>query len=364
MLLHIDSSVSRALTSNDSTTFLELVALAHREGKHLVTGASDTLRTLASSSQVAASTRGALLAMASKAVQWNALRQLLPFYIEVGSGAQFLNVTSGSQVQSILRVEIDWLTDSELLQRPVILTENGTDAETYIQLAQAFVRSKGWNIKLELDPQGAGGSTTARELTKVMGRKRACLCVVDSDRSCPQCGLGSTASAVQSVGAGSGIHQSRIIGAREIENLLPVKLLEMALPDSYSRQLAQYMELQSLSAEAVTYLDMKKGLSAGRILRMPISSHERNFWVAIDEQAQIALARYAHCTSPVSCVDSSCVCVLCKPFGDSVLEKALVALKKCSPRTLSQLGIGDTSVLGKLCLDLVAFGCSAGPSRT
>jgi len=364
MLVFVHKSVVQLLSEDAQTAlravrFLEYVAMAHREGKHIISGAPDTLAAIARAPNLGASTSGSFRSMAARAAESNGLRRVLPFYVEVGHGNEFLNAVETTPQRRVLRVDVDWFDDSAVVQAAVLLAENGRDAEVYLELARLLVLKNRWNVRIQLEPRGAGGSNLAREFGAALRAKRPCLCIADSDKGCPGCKLGSTARAVRKVDATSGIHHAVVISARELENLIPLDILALAME---SAGVSPYRLLDRLHADAALFVDLKNGMRAGEVASYAPGTPAATFWARVDALARKGLPNYGDCSNSPTCTALACKCVLIPPLGESVLDKVLEILRR-SLRTLLATMNFERGSLEQVCLDIVAFGCASAAAR-
>jgi hypothetical protein len=367
MLVYIDESIVPLLNAGGQGAvpvlrFLDYAAMAHREGKHIVTAEPSTFAGLSAGTQIPQSIRGSLRSAAARAAEANGLKRVLPFYATVGHGAEFLNAFAPQSVQRILRLDVDWFDDSLTIQAPVLLAENGRDADLYIEMARILARKNRWNIRILLDPSGAGGSNLAREFATALRRKRACLCIADSDQCCSACQLGATARNVAKVNATAtwGVHHALVTKGRELENLLPQELLAAAF-EGDSDRVERLGRLRAMDPGAALFVDLKAGLRAGAIEAMVTGTPDRSFWASVDAVARKQLQPYGSCDS-TACERPVCKCILIPGLGEHTLDRVLDVLRKAARQFLDALSF-EAGNLEELCLNVIAFGCANPPLR-
>lgn len=128
-----------------------------------------------------------------------------------------------------------WLQRKGRLDPTVIGGEHLDDAEWYVWLARAWaVRLRAGSLvaddELSLDPRLLGGGSAERVIRQEGTYGRLMLAIVDSDSNCPEDKLGQTATdalkAVRNLPQDAAPAHVEPLMARDVENLLPLPLLE------------------------------------------------------------------------------------------------------------------------------------------
>lgn len=372
MLVYIHPSIGDAIREDGddaslAITVLELLAMAYREGKHIVCGDALALREIAGTHRLSEMARGTLRKIASKCSEANGFRSQLPFSIEVGRGTEFLNQVESRGSTRILRLDVRWLDDSSRVQRAVMVTENLSDSELYSSLAAAFATARRWKVRIALDRRGGGGSTLAQTLDSLASERLACICIVDSDKISPASSLGETARHVLKVDTVPGWQHVIITEVREVENLIPLTLIEDALGIDASLAAERHHDLQRVGAAAAWYYaDLKNGTRLSCVQKLPATSPARLFWDGIEAKARaLAEVRSDRCNDPVECTVERCGCFLVLGFGDAMLSRVSEYLLTVSSHRIAQrAGLDDRRELAQLCSEIIAFGCALPASST
>ena len=333
MLFAIDGSLADPLEAGSRPTdaiidAVSNLALARREGKHLVFADRRTLRACAESAWLSDRVRRVFNHLLDNLPQMKTYLENLPRRVEVLAADGIFESRSQSGCK-VIRISASYLSDSSILQAAVFLGENLTDTRFYRQLAEIYGSwSKLGNVTLRCEPHGGGGQTTCDEYLSIRSRRnRLCLCIVESDRKTPCDGLGGTARAAQGV-HNSGVQplcELIVLSARAVENIIPTRMYEQAVWGDNAR-MAGVLFLEDLESSEFTdarlYLDVKGGLRLGEILHAPEASAFREYWGPVAARAQ-ATARDVDpgCWSEPKCnCPRDCCCVVAHGMGESILE--------------------------------------------
>lgn len=337
MLVWLDESVLTAdLASNQSAChgITELFNAVYR-GDHFVLGRRATLRQLAQNESLSSATRSVIATTESNFAQFGRL-------IEVFS--RKLTVTYGKS-HGIKRCEADqWEISldqvaSDAVNKSVLLAENLRDCDVYKYAAEHYRISESLApcaIKIELS--GGGGSTTPDALQNLtVNEHRWCLCITDSDRFSPHDGLSLNAQKCREI-ADDGLFVVKHINllVREIENLIPLGLLEQAMPHEHADAWSWHRDqLMGVCPDIHDYCDLKEGTSLAKILREPEGSPRREFWTIHVSTLRLASLVALPCEDANQCgePDKACSCMVTNGFGKVLLKSVIAHLKNCSPHS-------------------------------
>ena len=377
MLFVIDSSLADPLErdSRPNDAVIDAasnLALARREGKHLLFAERRTLRACAESQWLSERVRGVYRHLLDNLPQMKTYLDNLARRVEVFATDGIFECASQSGC-TVIRVSASLLRDFSVLEKSIMLCENLTDTRFYRQLAETYCHwSRLGNPMLRYEPRLGGGQTTSETYESVRSsRSRLCLCIVDSDRTTPSGSLGSTAQAAEDVHT-CGVQplcELIVLNARAVENIIPTRMYQEAVWGDNNR-MAGVLFLEDLessdSAEARLYLDVKGGLRLGEILHAPEESAFRRYWEPVARRAQ-ATARSVDtdCWADPKCNSRrQCRCVVAPGMGVSILEHVADFLDSKSTHKKAQLVDEplreEWESIGEV---IVAWCCGSSPLR-
>ena len=143
MLIRIDYSVvSNAVSSKtwpqDILLALELLAIARREGKHVIISDIKTLEVIRQCEHLPQSTRDIYNKIYSSFSQSNAYFSIVNRYIEITNPCHTPSISSHSGKQ-VIRVPPSFFNDSMNVQKAILLCEHSSDTSLYEAIAKAFL---------------------------------------------------------------------------------------------------------------------------------------------------------------------------------------------------------------------------------
>ena len=137
-----------------------------------------------------------------------------------------------------------------------IVENSQYDGQFYLTLCDSFadVLRQGRNIRL--DVTNGGGDTTGQVYRQNTLTVAPVICVIDSDRSCPQCPVGETAAHVEEqVGGEVGrICRAEILPVRSAENFIPSEIISDIYSDNIDLS-QRYEAVQRLEVQAAQRKD-------------------------------------------------------------------------------------------------------------
>ncbi len=222
--------------------------------------------------------------------------------------------------------ETAWQTSTEEIARAgirpvVLLAENSVDARIFIHAAKHYLLSeKLGTLSLSLEDRNGNGSGIAAELENLIRRKTEwCLCIPDSDRCCPEGGLGINAQQCATVTkAASWPVTYRTTSGRELENDLPRTALDKVAAERVANWRDQTQFLEESCGQAIfAYADIKKGTRPCHIQQFAKGSKERMYWESANERYANSLPESLACPRDGECKDQP-ACALLPPVGDGV----------------------------------------------
>lgn len=185
--------------------------------------------------------------------------------------------------ESITCVNISFAGNHTFLgNKSCIMGEDRTDGVFFEILAKKYLRAK-CNLPesfITLGIRGGGGSQTGISHVELCKEQsNFCLCIVDSDKESPNWQFGSTASKCLeenkrlNLNGGKYLGRLVILECREIENLLPLKLIALIHPNLQLMELINSNHHELIDCYA--YIDLKKGVNVKTI--MDVKKTDPNF---------------------------------------------------------------------------------------
>lgn len=211
------------------------------------------------------------------------------------------------------------IINSNLLYPPILLGENLTDCELYVNaIAQYYTelpRSlREIRLSQRFEPGGGNNTHTSYSRHKSLSLD-LCLCIVDSDKSCPTESSGDTAKFVQNVDKNdqSPYCSHLLIDAYSAENLLPLDEINRQYKiGKNEQQIADFNVVENIrKLPSWRYLPLKKGIK-GKDLKS--SSARSAYW-----NAQLSLIG----VKTLCCSTSNCECQIVPNLNEKTLARSL-----------------------------------------
>ena len=376
MLIDIDLKIyaqddSHVLSEIHINSLINL-SIAWREGKHIVTGSRETLDYIRNNAKLSPKQRGCFDHMYKDTTVHGALKSQLLRHIEAVAGLSLPELKHFGDKKTI-RLPLEFFHDSETIQKTVLLTENVNDQLLYGIMLSVFMCSK--NISgsyCSHEPIGGGGSTTQNPYkTYQNSMNRLCLCILDSDRKFPKGPIGNTARSVKDIDVDDKPHtELMILDSREIENLIPTKLLkEMPSQNHSFGESIVRLELieESNSGWLRNFLDFKKGTKLGKILLLGHNTDEYKAWKDYFDTIDLNTIN-KNCINSKSCMknesNNNCECFISLPFCEGILGMSCEHLDSMSPEKIMECLCKYTKPEWEKIGGLIFAWCFAGPKRS
>ena len=342
MLIRIDRSIVETEIyphswSNETITALENLALARREGKHLIIADRETLEKIGQCKDLSKNTIVIYNKILNNVSKYKAYLSTVTLYLEIQKSCLEPSLKNINSL-SIIQVPLKFFQDSEQIQKTILLCENAIDANFYEILTRVFILWKRRKVSLSFEVRGGGGTTVKTEYDNILNeQKRFCLCLLDSDRSSPNDSLGETAKQTlekyNSLDPRCIRTQVFVLDVREIENLIPLSILSQICEDIQRQQALKLLEtIQNCSAKDIRdVLDMKEGLKFKKIIDKS-SLIVREFWQdKITELQNLKIIDIHPKCKTWECNNKNeeeiCTCQIAYGFGNKILENSLTCME-------------------------------------
>lgn len=364
MLIALHSSLVQELTADVTSEGLENLAQARREGRHMLFADRNTLEAIIAADHLSSRSRATYNVVYNRLAEKKSFASSLCRIVEIVSDS-YGPIASRANGEAItIQIPIGAL-DSELVQRTLLLGENLTDMPFFDWMAKVYAhRRRMGSVQLSFDATTGGGSTTASVYSAIQSAaRRLCLCVADSDQKSPNGAVGTTARMLKKVdNAERPMAELAILNAREIENLLPLPVLSGAHGVDPAAIFGLERLASSSAAHARVYVNVKEGTSVERILRFPVTSPDRTYWLhVLSTLAKEMQHLRGECVTSETCgAPDGCSCVINTGLGPNILERASKVCEQMSPKKLAEcldsLSVAEWDRIGALVL---AWCCGA-----
>lgn len=391
----IRDALPELLRGADTRAALSNLALAHREGKHIVSGPAALLGALAQTKDLPEEVRGTYREIKAKHSEQRAIRDAVRYYASIEpEGEDFRCEVIGSTTR--FHVSLSWFDESAKVQASRLVAEDRDDALIYCHAAQAFayrhIARRG--ISPRFQSYGGGGSSVEDAL-RDHAREGLTVAVVDGDVQWdaervkmptrlqggtrhPAIVEGGTASkarrAVEELASKKEkkICDVYVLPCHEIENLIPPSLVRDCLHSNDPRDLHDRCDLlHSLgflgAAAPLDRLDLKKGLCGHDITRCAAGHPKRRFLAGVfaDHRRRVPEPSAGWCDDLERCEAAKreeCRCVLFDGLNDVLLPRVARLLNDLTPQKVAEYLFTDGapsepawSEIGRL---LFSWGCA------
>lgn len=407
MLLHVlPSAVHAALAgprADDALAAIDNLLRAHHAGKHFVI--FDRGAEQLHSAKLSKRAGGTLQAILDTRFETKGLLGKLDAYVEVGFGDGFDGRREERGSSRVFRRDVHSFSDFEHAGRCVLLAEDATDADIYVELARACLFAR-YELALRpaLEPRGGGGSSLTDAYAGSVASGRWTLAIADSDRDAPGGAVGPTARALRdAVVMGSGHlfdlgEPSRnqhpplgergapgcalVLHARMLENLVPLHLYEATLTPEQAATRERMSELRRLHGpgprpEWVDHVHLKKGLRWRDVEKKRDAERgpgagepgrsAAHFWSGV-----CGSQGWTGCRQEVKCLEGDeCPCVVIPPLDQRAAARALSWLQTQPASRAAELWgflpaspVPAPGALVELAGWIVSFGFAPAAART
>lgn len=215
-----------------------------------------------------------------------------------------------------------------------LLTENDKDYAFYKIIADWYLRFElRGRFKLNFTHFLGAGSHCKPQFDRLSGNHPFLLCIVDSDRKHPQKGEGSTSAAFtqadRNINCG---HVVKILDVREVENLIPLKVLKRIFQNCDASLVDTVNEIENqiaINESFKLYFDHKDGISLFKAIEL--DNEYGNFWLPF-------LANIPKFNSLDCLLESTCYgrrdCPKISGLGEGLLRLAILNLGETHLRDL------------------------------
>ncbi|MGO4308539.1 hypothetical protein AB4Z35_01510 [Pseudomonas sp. KB_15] len=273
MILLIKETPDLTTKTSEKIIAIENILRSHGEGKHLLWMPHETISSLLKCDQFGFYSKKVLTELSSQVLETRELATKFKLKIVFDFSDQFkFSFYDGAWV-----LGFGHFRDSEVLQKPILLTENDDDAKIFVHGAKSYLfKEKIGNCDIKLEITSGGGDTTYKTFKRYSDEQvRFVACIIDSDKDHPKAPLGSTAKKFSKVKQGYSERQYfEMLDCHEIENILPIDLVrEIASTNCKSSLIFSNPKYYKFRK----YPDHKNGLTVKNAIADDFS-HKDNYW--------------------------------------------------------------------------------------
>lgn len=225
MILIIKESPDLSTKTTEKLIALENILKAHGEAKHLLWMPHNTATELLACEKLGFYSKKVLTELKSEVNETREITNKFKLKLTIDFSDQYkFKFEDGSWM-----LGFGHFRDSEVLQKPILLTENDDDAKIFVIGAKTYlIRERIGNCDIKLETSLGGGDTTYKIFKKYKDEQiRFVACIIDSDKEHPRAPLGSTAKKFAKLKQGyCEKTYFQILDCHEIENILPINILK------------------------------------------------------------------------------------------------------------------------------------------
>lgn len=240
---------------------LQRLLQAHYDGNHVVVIQRDTCLRIEASSLFSVREKATAQKIRIRYTEYGGLINTFPTYSSVREAG-----VAPVKERGVWSVPIRWIADRPL-DKSALICEDLYDADILEGAAKDFIFEKSLHsFDINVTKANGGGANTHKAFWNLaIGDQKISLCVVDSDKVSPNAAIGSVAKNCVDI-AGDGLFEVKLTLGRSLENSLPWRLINN-IPQ-HQPAVLELRRLGNASAEAVKFLDFKRGLYGHDIKEM------------------------------------------------------------------------------------------------
>ncbi len=250
-----------------------------------------------------------------------------------------------------------------------LIAENLTDADAYINAARHYLINNKLGGTICAEKIAGGGSTTPNVFrNQTINEKKWCLCITDGDKNYPGHKSSNMANSCEKVSnENHSISAHKSIEAKEVENIIPLKLIDDSIPSTHTYQWEEHKNrFFPLNVNGHLFCDLKKGTSYRDINHMHADTPERLFWDELISKAipslKINTACNEYCQNEKT---EACCCNISHGYGDNLLSEIVRNLKESTPHAVEKKIRNDPLFTQWLQIGEIVFNwvCAPNPIR-
>lgn len=268
MLIYISDEITQSVISNNKTSInaINIISLGRRHGKHILLSSRNNLKILKNCNQLNNDSIAVFSHLYENYPIIASIISKLSFYVKIVNGQNHMNLFTENNT-NILELSSDYFQDINIVTETVVIAENQSEIDFYEYISEYYKGINGLSlIPCNFNPMMGGGSTSHTVYSHEQEKEnRFCLCLADSDKLHPKSKLGNTVKLLlKADDETKKLSHLHYLTVREIENLIPLSILERVCKDdiNHNKGLESFKKiLTSSNYKDYLFLDIKKGLT-------------------------------------------------------------------------------------------------------
>ncbi|TCV07955.1 hypothetical protein [Vibrio crassostreae] len=324
------------LSSDDKVSALDNLLRSHRERNHIVMIPRSSLKIISEYPSFSLDAKKAIEELYDSTREYKALVDKLSVITKVdfSSTQDVTNTKNGTQ--DYITISYDFFLHSIRVQPTTLISENDTDHEMYLQIADGYLKSNSHlaSVGCTFQKNCGYGSHISKVYCDYKDEYKFAFCLVDNDRKYPEAPLGSTAGKFNKCDFNvSGTVELTLLSVRELESLIPTEILESLVCDGdYSSSFVDVLDkIRQLDIDSKgefrKYFDHKDGI----FLKDALKPRAKDFWKAFFKSENNISIK--DCFKTDECIDCGS-CVKINGLGDKTLENSINLIKRVNKRNL------------------------------
>jgi len=331
MLIWLDPSVLTGdfATDHETCAGIEAIFGAVYRGEHYALGERETLIALAGKQDLSSTTRTLINTVVQRLPTLGCIKEMVVTRLIVTNrqDARLRRVDSNRWEVPLKHIAM-WG-----VKKTALIAENLDDARAFEHAAKQYIAFARMSGDVALERFSGGGSTTHRCFDNlVKSEKRWCLCITDSDRFCPADDMNTTANHCKDVASCDSVASHVDFGAREIENIVPIRFLEEAIPPTRQWICEHHLNrFYRVRPDAHHFCDIKKGMTLKEVFSFPQGTPKRLFWDSVISDLRRSSAFSSDCIDASGCKEQNigpCQCHVTQGFGEGILRSVVDMLDR------------------------------------
>lgn len=222
--------------------------------------------------------------------------------------------------KTTLKLSFTRFVNSKMTRETMFLLENDFESGFYKFVANYYINHNNIPADLSFQDDNGGGSHISKRFSKLQKNNRFLLCISETDKKYPNAVLGVTASSLQKVKEVSKHARYFIIQVNEIENLLPLQVIESIEKHRNNDTNIWLEKLERCYPEARFFFDFKNGFRNRILKNTEAMSYWEQVFVATSIDTGIQLSKC--CNNHAENVKDKCIDFI-KGYGQSLLSDVL-----------------------------------------
>lgn len=379
MLFNItDKIIDNLETQKDHSSdllALERIALAYWNGNHLVFANPQVLERLKEFDFQKAFIKEIFRELYNKFPQTKSYLSSFSRRIDILPGVHIFR-RIGDADNFRLEISTDYIATGSIASKLKFISENPNDTKIFSTISNVYkIRNNLGQFRLDFEPIHGGGSDIYEQFLNYASyrgsnRTNLCLCIIDGDKSFPNDKSSDSVRKFKQLNRRKCENgEFNILDQREMENLLPTKMLKEKTAHHMSAGNLKILEgIEKLSPESRKYFDFKNGIKRFELLDASMLGGYKKYWKGIFKKVDSSIIRsLSHCKKSNPCLNKKdCDKYVIKGFGKAISKKRLKEIfsnSKIQDYLVKNSSADDLSSWKSISKIVLAWACASYPSR-